>query len=199
MRLRELRLSRDIPQKVIADYLGCSTVVYSRYETGSREPSMDTLARLADYYNVTIDYLTGNSDIPRNGGVIRIPVVGQVIAGIPTSAIEDILDWEEISEDEARRGDYIGLRVKGDSMEPQIKDGDVAIIRRQDSIENGEIAVVFVNGSDATIKKVKISKEGIMLIGFNTDVYEPHFYSNDEIADLPIRIYGRLVEVRRKF
>lgn len=199
MRLRDLRLNQGLSQKVIADYLGCSTVVYSRYETGSREPSMDTLTRLADYFNVSIDYLTGKSDIPRNGGVVRIPVVGHVVAGIPTSAIEDIIDWEEIDEEMARRGDYIGLRVKGDSMYPEIKDGDIAIIRRQDTIETGDIAVVFVNGDDATIKKVKKMDDGIMLIGFNTSVYEPHFYNRDEIVDLPVKIYGKLVEVRRKF
>lgn len=199
MRLRDLRLNQGLSQKVIADYLGCSTVVYSRYETGSREPSMDTLTRLADYFNVSIDYLTGKSDIPRNGGVVRIPVVGHVVAGIPTSAIEDIIDWEEIDEEMARRGDYIGLRVKGDSMYPEIKDGDIAIIRRQDTIETGDIAVVFVNGDDATIKKIKKMDDGIMLIGFNTTVYEPHFYNRDEIVDLPVKIYGKLVEVRRKF
>ena len=199
MRLRDLRQSQGLSQKVIADYLGCSAVVYSRYETGSREPSMDTLMRLADYFNVSIDYLTGKSDIPRNGGVVRIPVVGHVVAGIPTSAIEDVIDWEEIAEDMARRGDYIGLRVKGNSMYPDIKDGDIAIIRRQETIETGDIAVVFVNGDEATIKKVKKIDGGIMLIGFNTAVYEPHFYNEDEISDLPVRIYGRLVEVRRKF
>ena len=199
MRLRDLRLNQGLSQKVIADYLGCSTVVYSRYETGSREPSMDTLMRLADYFNVSIDYLTGKSDIPRNGGVVRIPVVGHVVAGIPTSAIEDIIDWEEIDEEMARRGDYIGLRVKGDSMYTEIKDGDIAIIRRQDTVETGDIAVVFVNGEDATIKKIKKMDDGIMLIGFNTAVYEPHFYNRDEIADLPVKIYGKLVEVRRKF
>ncbi|MGN0774922.1 MAG: LexA family protein [Candidatus Ventricola sp.] len=199
MRLRDLRLSNGLSQKVIADYLGCSTVVYSRYETGSREPSMDTLMRLADYFNVSIDYLTGKSDIPRNGGVVRIPVVGHVVAGIPTSAIEDIIDWEEIDEDMARRGDYIGLRVKGDSMFPEIKDGDIAIIRRQETIETGDIAVVFVNGEDATIKKVKKMDDGIMLIGFNTAAYEPRFYNRKEIVTLPVKIYGKLVEVRRKF
>lgn len=199
MRLRDLRLNQGLSQKVIADYLGCSTVVYSRYETGSREPSMDTLMRLADYFNVSIDYLTGKSDIPRNGGVVRIPVVGNVVAGIPTSAIEDIIDWEEIDEEMARSGDYIGLRVKGDSMYPEIKDGDIAIVRRQDTIESGQIAVVIVNGDESTIKKVRLSPDGIMLIGFNTAVYEPKFYSNEEIIGLPVRIYGKLVEVRRKF
>lgn len=199
MRLRDLRLSQGLSQKVIADYLGCSTVVYSRYETGSREPSMDTLMRLAEYFNVSIDYLTGKSDIPRNGGVVRIPVVGHVIAGIPTSAIEDIIDWEEIDEGTARSGDYIGLRVKGDSMLPEIKDGDIAIIRRQETIESGQIAVVIVNGDESTIKKVRLSPDGIMLIGFNTAVYEPKFYSKEEITELPVRIYGKLVEVRRKF
>ena len=67
------------------------------------------------------------------------------------------------------------------------------------SIENGQIAAVIVNGEEATIKKVRLLPDGIMLIGLNTEVYEPHFYSKQEISDLPVRIYGKLVEVRRKF
>ena len=99
----------------------------------------------------------------------------------------------------AKKGEFVALRVKGDSMLPDIKDGDVAIIRRQESIENGQIAAVIVNGEEATIKKIRLLPDGIMLIGLNTEVYEPHFYSKQEISDLPVRIYGKLVEVLRKF
>ena len=189
MRLRALRDARGISQKVISDYLGCSTVVYSRYETGARQPSMETLQRLAEYYDVTIDYLVGNSSsLSTTNGTLRIPVLGTIRAGIPVAAIEHIEDWEAIDAAMAKTGKFIALRVKGDSMEPHIKNGDVAIIRRQEAVDNGDIAVVLVNSDEAILKKVKRSPDGIMLVGFNTEVYEPHFYSNVEITEFPVRI-----------
>lgn len=160
---------------------------------------------LAKRFDTTPEYLLGETNVidhantPQIESGFRIPVLGTIRAGIPVAAIEDIDDWEEIPVSMAKTGEFVALKVKGDSMEPQIKDGDIAIIRRQETVENGEIAVVLVNGEEATIKKVKFSPDGMMLIGFNTAVYEPHFYNKEEIAELPVRIYGRLVEVRRKF
>ena len=84
-------------------------------------------------------------------------------------------------------------------MEPRICEGDTVIIRRQNTIESGEIAVVFVNGDEATLKRVKFVDGGIMLIAFNPAVYEPHFYSNEQIEELPVVIYGKVVELRGKF
>ena len=159
---------------------------------------------LADYFGVTVDYLLGDSntftgnELKKEPGA-RIPVVGAIRAGIPITAIEDVEDWEEIPAAMARGGDYIALRVRGSSMEPKIYDGDIAIIRRQETVENGQVAAILINGDEATIKKIKRTPEGIMLIAFNAEVYAPHFYSNQEIEELPVRIYGRLVEVRRKF
>lgn len=74
-------------------------------------------------------------------------------------AVENILDYEEISEDMARQGDYFALQIKGDSMEPRIKEGDVVIVRKQPDVESGEVAIVLVNGDEATIKKCKNSTE----------------------------------------
>ena len=78
-------------------------------------------------------------------------------------------------------------------------EGDVVIVRRQDDVDSGDVAIVLVNGDEATVKRVKKQKDGITLIATNTSVYEPHFYSNAEIADLPVRILGRVVELRGKF
>lgn len=198
MRLKELRLAHDVSQKVIAEVLDCSTVVYNRYENGTRTPSMETLQRLANYYNVTVDYLIGNSNCIRTSDAVRIPVVGSVQAGIPTEAIEDVLDWEEISAKTASQGDYIGLKVKGSSMEPRFIDGDTVIVRRQPDVESGEVAIVFVNGDEATMKKVIKKSDGITLVALNVAVYEPHFYSFKEIETLPVTIFGKVVELRGK-
>ena len=193
--LRFLRKQRGITQDMLADDLELSKSLISMYETGKRLPSFEVLEAFADYFNVSMSVLTGQPE----SNATRIPVVGHVVAGIPTEAVEDIVDWEDIPRALAQRGDYIGLKVKGSSMEPRFLEGDTVIVRRQPDIESGEIAVVFVNGDEATMKKVVKSPEGITLVAFNTAVYMPHFYTNKQIAELPVTIYGKVVELRGKF
>lgn len=77
-------------------------------------------------------------------------------------------------------------------------EGDVVIVRRQDDVESGDVAIVLVNGNEATVKRVKKQEDGITLIATNTSVYEPHYYSNKEIEELPVRILGKVVELRGK-
>lgn len=127
-----------------------------------------------------------------------INVYGHIAAGIPIEAIEDIIDQEEISEDMASHGEYIALQIKGDSMEPRISEGDTVIIRLQDTIESGEIAAVYVNGNDVTLKRVKKEDNGIWLIG-NNPSFTPIFYSKKQCQELPVKILGKLVEVRQKY
>lgn len=198
-RLKELRLQKQLLQKDIAEEIKVSRTTYVKYENGDSEPNQETIIKLATFFDVTTDYLLGKSNVPKikeNG--IKIPVFGNVAAGVPISAIEDIVDYEEITEDLATKGEYFGLVIKGDSMEPRMTTGDVVIVRAQSTIENGEIAIVLVNGEDATCKKIKKTPEGIMLISLN-QAYEPMFYSNKQIEQLPIRIIGKVVELRAKF
>ena len=128
-----------------------------------------------------------------------IPVLGQIPAGIPIEAIEDVLDYEDLSEQEAADDfEYFGLRIKGNSMYPEYQDGDTIIVRRQETADTGDDAVVMVNGYDATFKRIKRSADGIILMPINTTDFEPTFYSNAQIESLPIRVLGICVELRRK-
>ena len=142
---------------------------------------------------VATDFENPFSDLP-----VKIPVYGAVAAGIPFDAITDIEDYEEISADMAKCGEYAALRIHGDSMEPRMTEGDVVIVRVQSTIENGETAIVIVNGGESTCKKIKKTPEGILLISTNPK-YEPMFYSNKQIEELPVRIFGKVVELRAKF
>ena len=135
---------------------------------------------------------------PSKEKTIRIPILGRVAAGNPIGAIEEIIGWEEIPKKLAAGSTCFALRVCGRSMEPRILAGDTVIIRQQPDVDSGDIAVVLVGGEEATVKRVKKQKDGIILIATNTTVYEPHFYSNQEIKDLPIQILGKVVEVRYK-
>ena len=129
---------------------------------------------------------------------IQIRVLGKVAAGIPIEAVEDAIGEETISKKMAETGDYFGLRISGDSMEPTIHHGSIVIVRQQDDVENGDIAIVIVNGEDATCKKIEKFENGIMLVPINK-AYEEKFYTNEEIEKLPVRIIGKVVESRTKF
>ena len=201
MRLRELRENLGKMQKVVAYELGIAPNTYSQYESGKREPDRKTLIKIADYFNTSTDYILGRdvSTGPlddKNG--VWIPVLGQVQAGLPTTAVENIIDYEQISRDMSDTGEFFALRVKGDSMEPKFTEGDVVIVRKQSTASDGDIVIALVNGDDATIKKIKIRPEGIILTPLNSQ-YEPMFYNNDEIETLPVTIIGKVVELRAKF
>lgn len=129
---------------------------------------------------------------------VKIPVLGYVRAGIPIDAVEEILDYEEITEDMANTGTYFCLQIKGDSMEPKFSEGDVVVIRQQETVENGDIAVVLINGNDATIKKFYRTDAGIQLVATNPS-YDPLFYTPKEVDSLPVSVIGKVVELRAKF
>lgn len=129
---------------------------------------------------------------------IRVPVLGNVAAGIPIQAIEDILDYEEISEEVAHSGDFFALKIKGDSMEPEIRNGDIVIVKQQDDADTGDIVIVLVNGDDATCKRLVKYRDGIRLMPINP-VYEPMYYTREEIIEKPVRIIGKVIENRRKY
>lgn len=196
--LRKLRIEKGMQQKELAALLNIKISTYCQYETGKRQPDYATLKKIANYFEVSTDYLLENEIFTNRKIGVKIPVYGHVAAGIPISAIEDILDYEEISEDETRKGEYFALQIKGQSMEPRIYDKDVVIVRRQSDVDNGDIAIVLVNGEEATCKKIKKTPEGVMLIPLNPD-YETMFYSNTQIEQLPVIILGKVVECRSKF
>lgn len=207
LRIKELRMERGISQNQLAKKAGISQAGLSAIESTTKNPSMQTLQLIANALDVPVAQLTGDmpasfdnvsSLIPSSAGGIRIPVLGDVAAGIPIEAITDIIDYEEIPVSMAKSGDYFGLRVKGKSMEPQILEGDVVIVRKQHDVESNDIAVVLVNGDSATVKRVKKREDGIVLIPFNP-LYDPMYYSTDEISSLPLSIIGKVVELRRKF
>lgn len=202
VRLRELREAKGFrSQQAFADAFGVAQSTIGGWEAGKREPNFKTMERLAEFFGVSVDYLLGRQDYPdapQSTGGVWVPVLGRVAAGIPIEAVEDIEDYEEISLEMAGTGEHFALKIRGDSMEPRIKDGDVVICRKQGTCENGEVAVVLVNGDSATVKRIKKRPDGIMLIPSNP-AYDPMFYSNKDVEKLPVTILGKVVELRAKF
>lgn len=198
IKLKQLRENANLSQAKLAQKLHIAQSTVGMWESGKNKPEYNTLLKIAEIFNVSIDYLTGGGDGPpssTNG--VWIPVLGKVQAGIPIEAVEEIIDYEEISKSMAEQGDYFALQIKGDSMEPQLYENDVAIVKQQNDCDSNDIAVVLVNGDVATVKRIKKRPEGLMLIP-NNPTYEPMFYNNEQIANLPVTIIGKVVEIRRK-
>ncbi|MDE6259905.1 MAG: helix-turn-helix domain-containing protein [Oscillospiraceae bacterium] len=198
-RIKELRAANNVKQADLAAAICVSQAALSGYETGKFQADIDTYKKIAAYFDVSLDYLLGMT--PNKGfdaGHFNVPVLGDVAAGIPIEAITDIVDYEEIDAALARTGDFFGLRIKGDSMEPRMKEGDVVIVRQQDTAETGDTVVVLVNGNSATVKKIKYGPDGITLLPTNP-THDPLFYSAAEVEQLPVRVIGRVVELRAKY
>lgn len=200
-RIKQLRREHNITQNKLCEKLGITQGALSGWETERYEPDISSLRKMSKLFDVSIDYILGQSNERNidssNIKKYRIPVYGAVAAGIPIEAIEDVVDWEEIDEATFKKG-VIALKIKGNSMEPRICDGDVVIVQKQTFIDDGQIAVVMVNGNDATCKKIKHSPAGMTLISLNP-AYEPMFYSKDDVINLPVKILGKVIELRGKF
>lgn len=196
IRREELQMSQDELAQAIG-YKSRSSI--NKIELGVYSLRQSKIKEIADALRTTPEYIMGwtTPEPPQPKGV-SIPVLGDVQAGLPVTAVEDILDYEEIDKDMASRGEYFGLRIHGQSMEPRMLEGDVVIVRCQPMVENGEVAIVKVNGDMATVKKVRFTSDGLMLVPLNP-TFEPIFYTAAEIAELPVRIIGKVVELRGKF
>lgn len=206
---KELRLKMELTQQELANKLEVSRSTIGMYEKGEREPDFEMLESIADFFNVDMNYLLGKSSYstqihsskqhssPSKG--VSIPILNTIVAGMPVDAYEDILGYEEITHELAITGDFFALKVKGNSMDPVLQEGDILIVRQQPDVDSGDIAIVLINGDMATVKKVQKQEAGIMLIAFNQSVYEPHFYTNDDIKNLPVKIAGKVVEMKRSF
>lgn len=200
---KNLRKYMDLYQKSRSDIckdLGFAYTTFTSWETGVNYPRIDKIEMMADYFHIEksdlIEDKTDKPSSPVKG--IRIPVLGRVAAGIPIEAITDIEDWEEIPQSMAKTGEYFALKIAGKSMEPRMMDGDVVIVRRQPDVDSGDIAVVLVNGNDATVKQISKSDAGLTLIGWNPSVYTPRTYNKKECKELPVSILGKVVEIRGK-
>lgn len=202
------RQNKTVPSAVVKE-LGFSSSMPTAWKKGA-VPKADTLQKIADYFGVTTDaLLKATEDAPAKSMTVdrktygRVKIVSQVAAGIPIEAIDvfdpdDPDDWEELEASLLKSGEYFGLRVHGDSMLPDFKDGDIVIVRKQETAEEGEIVVVTVNGEVGTVKKIHYRGDGITLLSLNPD-YPPIKYTAEQCRDLPILIAGKVVQLHRNY
>ena len=204
-KLRRLRRNKKLTQEQLANILQVSSGTIAMWETAKREPDFTMVQKIATFFDVSIDYLLGhNDDVGKaviSHNVVKIPVYGTIPAGVPTEMIDEtyIEDYEEIDAIWLRGGNqYFGLIVKGDSMYPEFRSGDVLIIKKSPDCESGDYCAVSINCTECTFKKVIKEQNGIVLQPLNS-AYTPQFFSNEQIETLPITILGKVVEVRRTY
>lgn len=132
---------------------------------------------------------------PQN--MIPVPIVGNVAAGYTCLAETEIVGYELVDKETILDGyEYMWLKVRGDSMEPMILEGDLVLVRLQPSVENGDYGVVIVDEEDGLIKQIELNNNSITLISFNP-YYPPREFKNGETRR--IRIVGKVIECKRKF
>lgn len=199
-KIKMLRKQKKISQEKLAALTGYSDrSSITKIEQGKVDLPETKIKLFANALGTTPAYLLGwENENNENTSALKIPVLGNVAAGIPISAVEDILDYEEVPISWQSQGEFFALRIKGDSMQPKIDDGDVVIVRQQSDANNGDTVIALVNGDDATCKKLQKTDNGIMLVSTNPN-YLPMFYSNEEIVTKPVVILGKIVELRSKF
>lgn len=197
--MRRYRKQCGYSQKDLASQLFVTQQAVGKWERGEATPNPETVLKIAKILGITTDQLLGDTATPASTGGTWVPVLGDVAAGIPIEAVENIVDYEEIDSSMASTGEFFGLRIKGSSMEPRIRDGDVVIVRRQEDAETSDTAVILVNGDSATVKRIKKVPDGSLWLLPNNPAYDPQHYSPAEIATLPVRIIGKVVELRGKF
>lgn len=198
-RLRALRREHGLSQGALGEHLGLAKSTVNMYESASREPNFRTLAAIADYFSVDVDYLLGKTEVRRADRTLpdgvrpvttrRFPVLGEIACGEPIFADEDHESYIDASAD--IKADFC-LTARGDSMiGARIHDGDVVFIREQPTVNNGEIAAVIIEG-DATLKRWYFDREAqkLMLVAENP-AYPPLLFMGEELSR--IRCLGRAI------
>lgn len=209
--LKHLRLLNKKTQDDIAKLCDKKNTAISNWEKGIREPDSIDLAKLSNYFNVSIDDLMkkdlrfDNAEyIDVTTKIVKVPVLGVIKAGTPIEAQEDIIEYVDIPEDWTKGNKkYYGLKIQGDSMYPKYEENDIVIFEQtEDFIKaNKKDCAVMVNGDDATFKNVTITESGITLIPLNinnSDGYQPTFYDKEQIKNKPVKIIGIAKEKRTR-
>ena len=205
--LRQLRSLKHKSQQEIADYIGVSRPMYAFYESGRSKTPDTVIAKLAEYYDVPVDVITGKIDIKKTIGeiepvetnTVKIPILGHIRAGYDGLADQYIEGYMDIEESLAKRfPGCFSLNVYGNSMEPEIHNGDRVIVQPCTTVESGDVAIVCLNGDEATIKRVRFDDDGLTVIPTNPK-YKSITYTPEQVDDLPVTICGRVIQVRHDY
>ena len=209
----------------IAKYVGVSEATVQRWESGNiKNVRFEKIALLCEILHASPAEIMGWDDldvttskvfpnwtpgesipealenIPKENlkFSVRIPVLKYAPIKLPISEVKEIIDYEEISEELNQQGELFGLKIDDDSMKPRFSVGDIVIVKRQTTVEDGDYVVVCIDDGRNMIRQFYRSNFGVKFIPMNPS-YDPEFYTNKEVKSLPVRIIGKVVELRAKF
>lgn len=188
-RIKELRISAGLTQEELGEKIGLQKSAIAKYENGRVENiKRSTIQAMADLFGVKPSYVLDFDDSPSTPVYEAAAGEGRLNDGYPTEEFNGQLDQDEIA-----------VRVVGRSMEPTLQDGDIVVVTIQNVIDYPrQIALVKVNGEESTVKRVEVRTDGITLIGDNTNVYPPHFFTADQVEQLPVRVEGIVTKLIRE-
>lgn len=202
-----LRNERGWTQTDLAKRLKCSKQAVWMYEKNQRQPSYEMLEAMADVFNVPIGFLISEEDRSKAmtkqvganyiavDAIISIPIVGTIRCGPGGLAYQDIEAYVPAA-NVKHPSECFYLRVVGDSMEPSITEGDLALIRKQDDVESGELAAVVINGEEGTLKRV-IKKDGALILQAFNPAYPPRVFTGTDINT--VRIAGKVIRTEKEW
>ena len=216
-RIKNRRIELGITVDELANKLGKNRATIYRYQSGDIKDMptqvLEPLARAlettpaelmgwkddADRFEETAKAFNKHRAEKEYGGTVAIPVLRRVAAGIPLTAIDEIIGYEPIPENMATKGTFFALKISGDSMSPGILDGDIVICRQQPTAESGQITVVLIDGCDGICKRFKQYEDGSFVFVSDNANYPPIFSSELKARNVSVQIRGVVVEQRRKF
>lgn len=197
--ISRLMKENNIDRKKLSNDLKVKYTTLSDWINAKTYPRIDKIELLADYFNVTKADLVEDKErqVLETLPVKKIPVVSQISAGLPIYSEENLIDYTYIAtKNLSVDKELFGLKVSGDSMDKEFRDGDVVIVEKDAVVENGQIAVVQINGYNATVKRVRYEKDRIILIPeSNNPAHYPQVYSQDD----EVKIIGRVVASQKLF
>lgn len=170
-------------------------------------PTMKTFSAVAKVLGISpselVDTIDGINDLPKDaipvGKMMLVPVVGVVRAGYGGLAFESDMGTETVDAT-VMRGynpeDFFYLKVKGDSMEPRLYEGDLVLVRKQTSVDSGSYSVVTIDDEEGVVKIVEYDKDSIILISQNHN-YPPRKFTGPDVQR--IRVIGKVIESKSKF
>lgn len=197
--IKKLRKERKISQSRLARELQVTQQAVGKWETGKSTPDSETLRRIAEFFKTSVDYLLGVDKLVENavamtGGDFAIPIIGTVKAGYNALAYNDDygVEYANVRNPE----EYFYLIVKGDSMEPRIKDGDLALVHKQNTLNDGDLGVIVYGDNEGTLKRFVKKGNMIILQPFNPE-YEAKVITGEDLND--VYIAGKVVETKTKW
>lgn len=197
--LKEYRNKQGMSLDELSRRTGIPKSTLSRYENNPNQKldikNIYEIAKVIEMPNLVIENILFGASYTRDNFNVKVPVVGRVCAGNGIIAEEDIVGYETV-ESKYGTDEYFCLQVKGNSMSPKIDSGDIVLVKKQNAVENGELAIVIVDDEEGMIKKIEYGDDYIKLVSFNL-YYHERIFEKTEMGR--VKIIGKVIESKRKW